>query len=405
MVALSAAVVLATAVATQAKAAAANATNPQGSLAELPHWPVGMKLPESSTTGWRPAKRRFAHRAEVLVWAPPKARRIRAVLLIPNNTDSKHFGEHAALREVASRHELGVIYLRRFDGKVIERSDPPTQANQLQATLDAVAARTGIVEFRHAPWITFGKSSRGRFPFRTAWQFPERVIASISYHGETPTWPIAGWARLKDETILHVNVNGQVEWMGTWYRHVRPCLLNYRARRAWLPHQVVVHRVGHGNYADVHGSPGWGKPVPPGAISCLRIWDYLALFVDEAVQLRVPREVYPTAGPVQLKQVDADSGYLIHPRAVEELLGARWRPIRNADGAYQIVNHIKEPHEVYDENPGKVASKLLVRKATDVSEAERKKMFWVADRELALAWLKLHNVQKLPVQLRQARRE
>jgi len=375
------------------------ATQQEASLAELPHWPVGMKLPASLTANWKPARRADALKAEVLVWTPPQARRIRAVVLIPNNTDSKHFGEHAALREVAARRELGVVYLRRFDGSVVERSDPPTHADQLQAALDAVAEKTGIVEFRHAPWITFGKSSRGRFPFRTAWQFPQRVIASISYHGETPTWPAADWARLRDETVLHVNVNGETEWMGTWYRHVRPCLLNYRARRAWLPHQVVVHRVGHGNYADMHGSEGWGKPVPAGAISCLRVWDYLALYVDKAIQLRVPEKAYPTDGPVQLTQVDPASGYLVHPRAVEELLGAKWRPIREADGVYQIVDHVKEPGEVYDEDPGEVDRKRLIRKATDVPEAERRKMFWVADREQAAAWLKLHNVRNVELDL------
>jgi hypothetical protein len=35
--------------------------------------------------------------------------------------------------------------------------------------------------------------------------------------------------------------------------------------------------------------------------------------------------------------------------------------------------------------------KPLIRKAGEVPEAERKKMFWLADKELADAWLKLHD--------------
>lgn len=374
--------------------AAEPAEGPKGpDLAELPHWPVGMKVPPELTEGWKPAKRRHAHKAEILVWTPPGVDRIRAVLLVPNNTDSKHFAEHDAFRKVAERHGIGVVYFRRLSGKVVERVEPPKGAETtMNALLAAVAERTGIEEYRHAPWITFGKSSRGRFPFRTTWWMPRRVIASISYHGETPTWPIPDWARTQDQTVLHVNVNGRTEWMGTWYRHVRPCLLNYRFHTPWLPHPVVVHGVGHGNYADAHGSKGWGKPVPAGQISVQRVWDYLALYVDKACQLRLPEDTWPTAGPVTLRQIDPATGYLIHPRAVEVLLGGKWRPIRGKAGRRPIIDHVKEPHEVYAETQGTVAPEMLIRKAADVPADERPNCFWVADRPQARAWLKLHNI-------------
>lgn len=377
-----------------------NTQAPLTSLAELPNWPVGIIHPSNITSGWSPVKQSDASKAEVLVWSAPGAKHIRAILFIPNNSDSKSFGEHHALREVARKRELAIVYLRRFDGSVVERTDPPVAINTIYDVLNIVAEQTGIAEFRYAPWITFGKSSRGRFPFRMSWLYPDKTIASISYHGETPTWPMADWSRIKDETILEVNVNGEVEWANTWYRHVRPSLLNYRTFTSWLPHQVVVHGVGHGNYADENGSSGWGKPLPSGAISCLQVWDYLALFIDKAIQLRVPEKIYPTNGPVKLKQVDPNSGYLIHPRAIEELFGARWRPLRKTDGVYQIVDHIKEPGQVYDENPGSIDVGLLIRKAANVPVAERKEMFWIADKELATAWLKLHNVNNLKMNLR-----
>ncbi len=366
----------------------------EGSLAEFPHWPVGFKLPEELTVGWKRRERVLkSTRAHVLVWTPPKAKRIRAAFLIPNNTDSKHVGEHEAVREVAAKHEIGIVYLRDFDGGIVERSDPPRDAEKsFAAVLDLVAKKTGIAEYRHAPWITFGKSSRGRFPFRTTWWFPKRVIASVSYHGETPTWPMQSWSRVEDESVLHLAINGQEEWSGTWYRHVRPCMLNYHANASWLTHQVVLYKVGHGNYADVHGGKGWGRPVAKGQISCLRVWDYVAVYVDKVMELRVPRGTYPTSEPTELKQVDRNSGYLIHPRAPEELLGMKWHAFRYKDGAYQIIPWPQEKHPVLDPEQGKVAAALLIRRAADVPQEQRRKMFWVADREQAEAWLKLHNV-------------
>jgi hypothetical protein len=364
------------------------------SLAELPHWPTGLRLPEELTVGWKRRERMYkSSNAHVLVWTPPGAGRIRAAFLIPNNTDSKHVGEHEAVRKVAEKHEIGIVYLRNFEGSVVERTEPPRDAEKtFAAVLDLIADETGIAEFRHAPWITFGKSSRGRFPFRTTWWFPERVIASISYHGETPTWPMPGWSRVKNESVLHLAINGQHEWSGTWYRHVRPCMLNYHANTSWLTHQVVLYGVGHGNYADMHGSGGWGKPVPEGQISCLRVWDYIALYIDKAMDLRVPGGTYPATKPTRLRQVDRDSGYLIHPRAPEELLGMDWHAFRYKEGKYQIIPWPEEKHPVLEPEQGKIDPELLIRRAAVVPAGERRKMFWVPDRELLAAWLKLHDV-------------
>lgn len=43
---------------------------------------------------------------------------------------------------------------------------------------------------------------------------------------------------------------------------------------------------------------------------------------------------------------------------------------------------------------GTIDLKLLIRKAADVPEAERRSYFYIPTRELAVEWLKLHNVKK-----------
>ena len=297
------------------------------------------------------------NQAGVLAWAAPGAKRIRAVLIIMINTDSKIFGEHAAVRAVAAKREMGIVYLRCPE--VHYNLNEAKDTTIIHGILDTTARKTGIAEFRHAPWITFGKSASGKFPFFMGWVYPKRTIASISYHAETPTWPVAAWAKLDGETILHTSVNGHTEWGGTWHRHVRPALLNYRTI-GWLTNQVVVHRVGHGKYPDVHGSAGWGRKFPD-RVTCIDVWDYLALFIDRAIAARVPQDAYPTDGPVRLKQVRDCEGYLIEPR-VEDLL---------------------------DEGRGKALPRLI-HQAADVPEAKRRGMFWVADRQLAEAWFRLH---------------
>jgi len=303
-------------------------------LAELPHWPIGLGVPEGAPAPKRPVKG-----GAILAWIPPKAERIRAVLLIRQNTDSKHFGEHVALRRVASRHEMAVVYLRYYPHLALAKNPRDRVLFQI---LDLLAKETGIREFRHAPWITFGKSSVGKFTFYPAWAYPERTIATISYHAETPTWPPEPWARIENDTILHVSLNGETEWGGTWNRHVRPSLLNYRARTNWLPQLAVAHDVGHGNYLDVNGGPGWGRKFP-GKVTCIRVWDYLSLFVDKALALRLPEGSYPTQGPVKLRQVDPAAGFLIRPYAIEDLFDLPRIPMTPGKDGYEVDPAGEEP--------------------------------------------------------------
>ncbi len=363
-------------------------------------WTMAFRLSDAFVG--KKSARKKNRKADVLIWLPEGVEKLRALAIVPNNTDSKNFHMYKPYRKVLAKHQAGVVYLRHFWTGIEYHhkkpvSTPPAAKNRTTTLLKLLAEETGIEEFEHAPWMTFGKSSRGEFPFRMGWIFPDRTLASISYHAETPSWPIPDWAAEQDQTILHVNANGEDEWSGTWYRHVRPSLLNYRARTPWLPHQVVAHGVGHGTYADMHGSKGWGKPVPEGKMSVLRIWDYLSLFTDKAMTLRLPEKGYPTDGPLTLRQVDPTTGYLIHPRAVEELLDTKWFALRYKEGAYHNVPWPDEKHPVWDAEQGEVKPDKLIRKATDVTEDQRGKYFWVPDRETVTAWLELHNIKSAKV--------
>ena len=278
--------------------------DPLTGFAEPPHWPIGF-IPPCLEKSAKPS-REGKYRGLVLAWIPPKAKRLRSVFIIPNNTDSKHIGEHKPIKKVAEKHEMAIIYLRG-GGEV-----------HVQPVLDYLAKHTKIKEFSHLPWIVQGKSSRGMFPIRMAWLFPKRTIAGVTYHGETPTWPPKEKTKLAGESILWLNANGESEWGGTWFVHVRPSLLNYRARKNWMPHLLVVKGVGHGNYPDGAGSKGWGKKFPD-RVTCIDVWDYIAVYIDKALTLRVPEDKYPTKAPLPLMQIDDSKGYLIDRFAVEDL--------------------------------------------------------------------------------------
>lgn len=334
---------------------------------EVNYWPIEFRLPDELWTAWSAKDKRALRNSKktdqhIQVWVPEGAIQIRAVMLIPNNTDSVKIGEHPAIRKVAAKQKIAIIHLANFSGAAIERADPPEFAEQSFSTvLNLAAENTGLEDIKHAPWITLGKSSRGRFPFRTAWWKPERVLATISYHAEVPSWPMASWSVTKDESILHCSVNGLSEWDGTWYRAVRPGLLNYHHNTGWLGHQAVILGVDHGYYPDYYLYPTFRQPMPqkmpgvPKLARCSRTWDYLAAFIDSAMNLRLDPNTAPNGAPVTLKQVSRDSGLLIHPRAIEEILGIKWfKFTKNTDGSYRPVPWPDEVTPVFDDEQGTI---------------------------------------------------
>ncbi|MCC5830969.1 MAG: hypothetical protein JJU36_16105 [Phycisphaeraceae bacterium] len=366
-------------------------------------WPLQLHLPGKVADELRQINERGYNRYQaqrqrgqmaILNWTPAEAQRIRAVLIIPVLAHSLAFGEHAETRRIAEERGMGIVYLRHGIDRLL-----------IQGILDEIADRTGIVEYRHAPWITWGMSANGRFPTNMTWQAPERSIASIVWHGEVPPWGgqyPPDWASF-GHTHLHLNVNGIDEWAGTWHRHVRPVILNYQMRKDWLTNMVVAPGIGHGDHPEgtLGTRRGWTAEVteedPVRRMSRVQGFDYAAMFVDRALALRLPEEGYPTNGPLELRQVRAEDGYLIHPRALEVLLGEPWRPLQlDEEGkAYQV-----DPQRTADarQERGQV-DQPLVRPARELDPEQRKHWLWVPDRAMAEAWWKIHAIKDQPFPL------
>ena len=119
----------------------------------------------------------------------------------------------------------------------------------------------------------------------------------------------------------------------------------------------------------------------------------MALWLDKVLALRLPEGAYPTTGPIALRQVDDATGYCIDPRAPEELLQIPYKPLVMGEDRYKIDPYKSRspgPGEPTPQEPKGLKAGRLIRKAADVPAAERKKMLWVPDRQVAEAWFKLH---------------
>ena len=102
--------------------------------------------------------------------------------------------------------------------------------------------------------------------------------------------------------------------------------------------------MGHQNEEDLTsgGGPDY-KGAYPGVVTIARIWDYLAVYVDKALGLRLPPDGYPTDGPLTLRTVDANKGYLIDPFAIESMFELPAFPLEKTETAYRVAPSLNKP--------------------------------------------------------------
>lgn len=290
---------------------------------------------------------RSHNKTNLNLWLPggTEAEHVRAVIVVPDNTDSYQFATYGNLKAMCVDHDIAILYMRKCD--FLSNDDlVMTDTVKIFDIFDTLALVSGVNDLRHAPWITFGKSSQGKFPFFFIYQYPERVVAGITYHGQAPYYPELDWAKDIDMPIPYIAAVGEKEWSKHWSNIVRPNLLGYRTKE-WLTNILVVHGVGHGDYEN--------SPV----VTKSMVFDYLVTFIERAVELRVP-EGYPSDGPFELRQIDPSSGYLADPQVEIMLQGQTMRP------------------------------DTMVKPWSDVPEADRASRFWIFDRELAADWIAFH---------------
>lgn len=145
-----------------------------------PRWPVGIPFDSQP--------KRFDERgfplprlADAYVWVPDDADHVRAVLLITPEADCRLFGEQKAVRAVAEKHGMAILYLQNCT------SAP--QISQVESILESAAKWTKKPSFKHAPWITFNRSMQPEFGMALGGKRPSRTVATIAYHAPAPEWP------------------------------------------------------------------------------------------------------------------------------------------------------------------------------------------------------------------------
>ena len=226
------------------------------------------------------------------LWIPENCKQVRAVIIGQHNMTEETIFEHSEFRK--NMGKLGIAEIWITPG-IDQRWDVTKGTQQIFETMmKNLSEISGYTELEFAPVIPIGHSAMATYPWNFAAWNPERTLAVLSIHGDSPRTHLTGYGRANldwgprtIEGIPSLMVMGEDEW---WEDRLITSF-DYRCEYPNAPLSFLAD-AGHGHF-DISDE----------------LIDYLSLFLKKAVEYRLPKHSSSDI-PVQLIPVEAKNGWL-----------------------------------------------------------------------------------------------
>ena len=226
------------------------------------------------------------------LWIPENCKQVRAVIIGQHNMTEETIFEHPEFRK--NMDKLGIAEIWITPG-IDQRWDVTKGTQQIFETMmKNLSEISGYTELEFAPVIPIGHSAMATYPWNFAAWNPERTLAVLSIHGDSPRTHLTGygranldWGTRTIEGIPSLMVMGEDEW---WEDRLITSF-DYRREYPNAPLSFLAD-AGHGHF-DISDE----------------LIDYLALFLKKTVEYRLPEHSSLDA-PIQLIPVEAKTGWL-----------------------------------------------------------------------------------------------
>ena len=226
------------------------------------------------------------------LWIPENCKQVRAVIIGQHNMTEETIFEHHEFRK--NMDKLGIAEIWITPG-IDQRWDVTKGTQQIFETMmKNLSEISGYTELEFAPVIPIGHSAMATYPWNFAAWNPERTLAVLSIHGDSPRTHLTGygranldWGTRTIEGIPSLMVMGEDEW---WEDRLITSF-DYRREYPNAPLSFLAD-AGHGHF-DISDE----------------LIDYLSLFLKKAVEYRLPKHSLSDT-QVQLIPVEAKTGWL-----------------------------------------------------------------------------------------------
>ena len=164
---------------------------------------------------------------EAFLWLPPKADRIKAVVVGQHNMSEETLFEMDCFRQKLAEMGVGMIWITPGLDQQWKVENGVQKA--FETMMNDFAAVSGYDELRYVPIVPLGHSAMATYPWNFAAWNPERTLAIMSLHGDAPRTNLCGygrenleWGRTRNiDGIPGLMIEGEYEW---WEARVNPAL-------------------------------------------------------------------------------------------------------------------------------------------------------------------------------------
>jgi len=295
-------------------------------------WSVPVKGMVSSETKDHP---------NAFLWIPPNCKQIKGIVIGQHNMLEEGIFEHAAFRKTLTDIEFAEIWVTPHFSIVFDhQGEAEKLLNEILASLAEVS---GYSELNFMPIVPVGHSAVASFPWNFGAALPQRTLAMISIHGDSPLTNMTGsgkpnpdWGNKNIDGIPGLIVIGEYEWLEG---RIVPGM-EFRKKYPNAPVALFADAGrGHFDYSD-------------------EMVDFLCLFLKKAAKERLPQKMSLNAFP-QLNPVIPEKGWLVDRWRKDQPLRSSSAPFArykgNKDEAFWAFDKemVKATEACYDRARGK----------------------------------------------------
>lgn len=227
------------------------------------------------------------------LWIPSNCKHVRGVVVGQHNMLEEGILEHADFRKTMT--QLGFAEIWITPGLDVTFDFNKNVGKYFDEMMQSLANVSGYSELATAPIVPMGHSALASYPWNFAAWNPERTLAVISVHGDSPLTKLTGsgktnpdWGNRTIEGVPSLFVMGEFEW---WEARIAPGF-DYVSKYPKTPITFFAD-AGHGHF-DFSDE----------------LVDYLAMYISKAAKYRLPVETIIDK-PVVLKPISPANGWLM----------------------------------------------------------------------------------------------
>lgn len=209
---------------------------------------------------------------QAFLWIPENCKQVKGVVLCMHNMVEEGMLENANFRKTMA--EVGIAEIWITPGLDITFDFHKGIQEHFQSMMNDLAQVSGYTELATAPIIPMGHSAMASYPWNFGAWNPNRTLAIVSIHGDTPQTNLTGsgrpnpnWENRTIEGIPSLFVMGEYEW---WEARLKPGF-DYVVKYPKTPISFFAD-AGHGHfdYSDA-------------------MVDYVAMFIKKAAKYRLSK--------------------------------------------------------------------------------------------------------------------